>query len=205
MDTEQNNNDEELLRQIGIVKYPEQVEFCGGMMLKNNDTNIDFSNLNYGTSIFVDELNDNIVISDKIDCIITIENRANYIDYIYKQKKENELVIFHGGQYSQSKKKFFKLISKNMGLKCTWLHWGDIDYGGFSMLSRLRKEIKPNIKPYLMGVSELEKYEKYCADFNDEYAQKLEQLISYEELIDCVPCIEYMIKRKKRLEQEAFL
>lgn len=205
MDTEQNNDDEELLRQVGIVKYPEQFEFCGGLTLKKNNVNIDFSNLNYGTAIFADELDNNIIISDKIDRIITIENRANYIDYIYKQKKENELVIYHGGQYSKSKKSFFELVSKSMGQNCIWLHWGDIDYGGFSMLSRLRKEINANIKPYLMGVSQLERYEKYCADFNDEYAKKLKQLVSYEELADCVLCIEYMLKRNKRLEQEAFL
>lgn len=206
LDVEQDTKDEDLLRQIGIAKYPEQFEFCGSLLLKCEHNEIDFSDLRYGASIFRDEIEQNkLIVSESVECVLTIENRANYIDYIYNHKKENTLVIFHGGQYSQSKKKFFEMISQSISQKCIWLHWGDIDYGGFSMLARLRREINENIQPYRMGIAELEKYQQYCASFNDEYAEKLNQLLSHNELSDCYMCIRYMITNRKKLEQEAFL
>lgn len=206
LDVEQNTKDEDLLRQIGIVKYPEQFEFCGSVLMKFEHNEIDFSDLRYGVSIFRDEIEQNkLLVSENVERVLTIENRANYIDYIYNHKKETTLVIFHGGQYSQSKKKFFEMIFQSISPKCVWLHWGDIDYGGFSMLARLRREINENIQPYRMGLAELEKYQQYCASFNDEYAEKLKLLLSHNELSDCYMCIRYMITNRKKLEQEAFL
>ncbi|MDO4300079.1 MAG: DUF2220 family protein [Clostridia bacterium] len=206
LDVEQNTKDEDLLRQIGIAKYPEQFEFCGSLILKTEHNELDLSDLRYGGSIFHDEIEQNkVILTKNVECVITIENKANYIDYIYKQKNENTLVIFHGGQYSQSKKKFFEMISQSISQKCIWLHWGDIDYGGFTMLARLRREINGNIQPYRMGIAELKEHQQYCASFNDDYAERLKQLLSYNELSDCYMCIKYMIANRKKLEQEALI
>ncbi len=206
IDMGQDSKDEDLLRQAGILKYPEQIEFCGDLFLINEHSKMDFSCLKYGASIFADEINEyNIKIPQNVRCIITIENKANYIDYIYKCKNKDTLAVFHGGQYSQSKKIFFEKLSDSIGSECVWLHWGDIDYGGFNMLARLRREININIQPYCMGIPELDKYQQFCSSFNDEYAERLKTLLSYNELSDCYTCIDYMIKKKIRLEQEALL
>lgn len=206
LDTDEDATDEDLLRQVGIAKYPEQFEFCGDVSLIKGHNEVDFSDLQYGTAIFRDELvNGKLLIADHIQHVITIENRANYIDYIYRQKKENELILYHGGQYSASKRKFFEMISLAMPVGADWLHWGDIDYGGFSMLMRLRREIRRDVAAYRMGIDELKQYESLCADFNDEYAKKLEQLLFFDELLDCYDCIRFMLDTRKRLEQEALL
>lgn len=206
LDLEVDATDEDLLRQVGIVKYPEQFEFCGNILLRTTQADISFSNLNYGVSLFRDELTQrDFVIDHTVERIISIENRANFIDYIYRQRAENELVIYHGGQYSPAKKKFLQKIASAMSDGCTWLHWGDIDYGGFSMLARLRREINKNVKPYLMGMNELTQYEKLCCTISPEYTKKLKQLLAHEELSDCFPTLQYMISTKIKLEQEAFL
>lgn len=198
--------DEELLRQIGITKYPEQLEFCGSVILTNKQTRIDFSNLQYGSAIFHDELKEGAFdIPNTVRCVLSIENRANYIDYIYHHKKEDELVVYHGGQYSPSKRHFFQMISLAMPQTAEWFHWGDIDYGGFSMLLRLRQEIRSDVKAYRMGVHELTQYQNLCVIFDDGYAKKLEKLLQHTELQDCHDCIRFMLNKKHRLEQEAFL
>ncbi|GHU43809.1 hypothetical protein FACS1894111_10040 [Clostridia bacterium] len=221
------SKDEEVLRQVGIFKYPEQFEFCGNISLvferesadfapfKLDDENralaieketVDFASLHSGGSIYIaDLLRGNLVIAPDVKMVLTIENKANYIEYVRKFKKQEELVLYHGGHYSPSKKRFFLAVHKAMPRDCLWMHWGDIDFGGFSMLARLRCEVEATIKPYHMGVTDLMNYKHLTAGITEEYAKRLVQLMPKSELADCRDCLEYMLEHKVRLEQEAML
>jgi hypothetical protein len=206
LDSDEDTKDEDLLKQVGIVKYPEQFEFCGNATLSFEHSMVDFSCLHYGSSVCLPDLvRGNFVIAPEVDHILSIENRANYIDYIYKRKTDNELVIYHGGQYSPSKKKFLQEVAKAISVDCCWFHWGDIDYGGFSMLARLRREIKEDVTPYRMNEQELNKYDNLAAHITHIYSEKLKCLMLRPELKDCLECIDYMVKNGKKLEQEAML
>jgi len=206
LDSEEDAKDEDLLRQIGIVKYPEQFEFCGDVKLSCECGMADFSCLRYGGSVCLSDLiRGNFVIAPGVKRILSIENRANYIDYIYKHKADNELVIYHGGQYSPSKKKFFHAVAKATPTNCRWFHWGDIDYGGFSMLARLRREIAQDISAYRMNVQELKRYSNLTASVTRAYAEKVKSLRLRPELNDCKECLDYMVSNRKKLEQEAML
>lgn len=198
--------DEDILRQVGIVKYPEQFEFSGQVSLAIEDKVVDFAPLHFGGSISIsDLLRGNLVISPYVKRILSIENRANYIEYIQKSMADDELVLYHAGQYSPSKKHFFLAISEKMPEGCIWTHWGDIDYGGFSMLARLRREIRKEIKPFRMNTSELINYKHLTAPITEQYVEKLKLLTAKHELLDCYECIHYLIAHKIRLEQEAML
>jgi hypothetical protein len=206
LDSDEDAKDEDLLRQIGIVKYPEQFEFCGNATLSFEYSAVDFSCLRFGCSFCLPDLiRGTIHIASGMERIISIENRANYIDYIDKHKSDNELVIYHGGQYSPSKKKFLQAVARAMPSKCRWFHWGDIDYGGFSMLARLRREIEKNVIPYRMNKQELKKYDRLTAHVTPAYAEKLKRLMSYPELEDCQECLNYLATNGRKLEQEAML
>ena len=201
-----NSNDNDLLSMIGIVKYPEQLELCGNFYLYRTDKKYDFADLKTGVCIYSSDIDDfDLFIDKSIRKIITIENRANYFTYINQMKSSDELVVYHAGHYSPSKKKLLKSLNKAMSGNCIWLHWGDIDFGGFSMLKRLRQEININILPYRMNNEELVKFSSYTISFSDEYALKLKNLLDEEILFDCKACLEYMLKNKVRLEQEAML
>jgi hypothetical protein len=147
----------------------------------------------------------NISIHRDTKRILTIENKANYIEYIKSSKAEDELIIYHAGQYSPSKKLFFKVVSFAMPKGCVWFHWGDIDYGGFAMLARLRLEIDPAIRPFRMNIEELIRYRRLAADISDGYSKKLKELVLKPELQDCAECLDYMLANGIRLEQEAML
>ncbi|MDR1316486.1 MAG: DUF2220 domain-containing protein, partial [Spirochaetales bacterium] len=114
-------------------------------------------------------------------------------------------VIYHGGQFSPARGLFFKAIAAALPRSCPWYHWGDIDYGGFSMLARLRREIKPGVIPYRMNTEELIRHAVFAAPVTPPYLAKLQSLTRQKELSDCLPCLEYMITRQLRLEQEALL
>ncbi|MDR1900560.1 MAG: DUF2220 domain-containing protein [Treponema sp.] len=215
-------SDEELLRFAGITRYPEQFEFRGPLTLSfaavsnavGDDTvktdgvgtGVDFSPLIFGASVNSTDLKRGALsLPPDLTRILSIENRANYIDYIYRKKETRELVIYHGGQYSPARGLFFKALAAAMPEGCPWYHWGDIDYGGFSMLARLRREIKRGALPYRMDEAELRAYRTFTLRPPPAYLEKLKTLADREELADCAPCIAYMIKEGLRLEQEAML
>lgn len=124
--------DDQLLNIIGIVKYPEQFEFCGPLSLDFPDgKSLDFSNLSGGSTIYGQDMAAaQITLPTGVRCILSIENKANYFDYISKHRQPDELVIYHGGQYSPSKKIFLQEVA-HASEALPWYHWGDIDYGGF--------------------------------------------------------------------------
>jgi hypothetical protein len=206
LDCDDQATDEQLLSQIGIAKYPEQFEFCGPISLNFPDGNcLDFSNLSGGSTVYgQDVAAAQIAFSKGVRCILSIENKANYFDYISKHRKPDELVIYHGGQYSPSKKKLFCIVTA-ASAQIPWYHWGDIDYGGFSMLARLRREINSSIQPYRMNKQELITYGAFTTSFSPEYSQKLHELTARAELKDCSECLAYMLEHRARLEQEAML
>ncbi|MDP4093954.1 MAG: DUF2220 family protein [Bacillota bacterium] len=206
LDCDDDTRDEDILRQVGIVKYPEQFEFCGKVSLVIEAEVVDFSLLRFGSSISISDLaRGNLLISPYVKRILTIENRANYIEYIQKNMADDELVLYHAGQYSPSKKLFFLAIKEKIPEDCIWEHWGDIDYGGFSMLARLRREVLNEIKPFRMNTLELVKYKHLTASITVQYAEKLKSLITKHELHDCYDCLNYLIVNKVRLEQESML
>ena len=192
-------SDVELLRFIGISRYPEPLEMRGDIKVNGND----MKRFEKGFCLYSDELQHaRIELPMTLERIITIENRANFFAY---HAGEKELAVYHGGQYSPSKKELFIQIVRAMPEGCKWAHWGDIDFGGFSMLLRLRREIFADVRPYRMDREELIRYLDYTQPFGNEYAERLARLEEQELLKDCHECLEYMLEHRVRLEQEAML
>lgn len=98
LDCDDQTLDEQLLNLIGIVKYPEQFEFCGPLSLNFPDgKSLDFSNLKGGSTVYGHDMTAaQITLSKGVRCILSIENKANYFDYIGKHRPPDELVIYHG-------------------------------------------------------------------------------------------------------------
>lgn len=203
---EDEETDEAVLRQIGIAKYPEQFEFCGDISLITASGATHFGKLQYGTALFRGELEGGTFEFGKgVTEVLTIENRANYIQYIAHHRQAHQVVVYHGGQYSPAKKQFFLQLAKALDGCGQWCHWGDIDWGGFSMLSRLRREVATSVTPYRMGETELRQHTAHCTDFSNDYGMKLKELLRDPWLEDCDSVIEYMLENCCRLEQEALL
>jgi hypothetical protein len=210
---EDDSTDEELLAFAGIVRYPEHFEFRGPLTLRLGDSDgyddsesIDFSPLRYGASMStLDFARGRLELPAGLDRILSIENKANYTSHIRQNPGNTELAVYHGGQYSPSRGRFFRALAAAMPENCRWYHFGDIDYGGFSMLARLRREIHPAIRPFRMDKAELVKYAALTRPITPSYAAKLQTLAEHEELADCQPCLAYMAQNHVRLEQEALL
>jgi hypothetical protein len=212
-DFEDDATEEDMLRFIGIAKYPEYFEFRGPLVftIRDNPRNscnswTDFSPLAGGAALSAADLDRGaLTLPPDLERVISIENKANYFDYLARHNDERELVLYHGGQYSSARGRFFRAVSVAMPPACEWQHWGDIDYGGFSMLARLRREIRPGIIPYKMDVDTLTEHITAAVPAAPAYVERLKTLLAVPELADCRSVLEYMIEHKVRLEQEALL
>jgi hypothetical protein len=207
-DCDDDSSDEELLAFVGIARYPEVFEFRGPLRagFAGDPGGINFSPLRHGASLSSADFKQcRLELPSGIERILSIENKANYVSYIRENPGDTELVVYHGGQFSPARGAFFRALAAALPGGRPWLHWGDIDYGGFSMLARLRREIRPDAQPYRMDEGELAHRPALTLRITAEYAGRLQTLALREELADCLPCINYMIRNRVKLEQEAML
>lgn len=199
--------DDEILAQIGILQFPELIEFKGGLVGEVNGWSIDFSAFVYGASINSDTVRGLKIIGiGQVKKILFIENKANYIDFASKNADPTLMTVFHGGFYSPLKSLFLKKLSDaatNLGVD--FFHWSDIDLGGFLIFNRLKTNIIPGLKPYLMDVEALKSKMKHTVPINEKYMRKIERLLHDPGFAEFRSVMEYMLEYRIKLEQEAFL
>lgn len=218
--------DDELLRQRGIVCWPEIMEFCGAAVVELEDESVvDYSRLCWGAYINSETIRRirRVRLGD-IRRILSIENKANYIWYISERQKADELVLYHGGFYSPTKGDWFRSVATAAGLETesgrnpdgegnegrqsgspeiTWCHWSDIDLGGFRIFTQLRKSIVPYLQPYRMDVVTLESNRDACRLLpNKNYRRALEKLLDDPDYQVFHEAIRWMLCEGLCLEQE---
>lgn len=200
--------DQELLGEKGIVRWPEVMEFAGKIkvLMKNGDV-IDYGAQKYGAYI-----NSNTVKQVKettmegIRQIMFIENKANYIWYLSHEKKEEELVVFHGGCYSPVKGVWFQKIyegSRRGNENMRYYHWSDIDIGGFRIFRRLKESVIPELRPYKMDEATLMEFKDSALRIETpSYRERLKIMGEDPAYGEFGKVIEKMLEGKMRLEQE---
>lgn len=204
-------DDDELLREMGIVRWPEIMEFTGkaAVVLEDGDV-IDYSTQKYGAYINSDTVkNVGEVLLEGIQKIIFIENKANYIWYVSHEKAEDELAVYHGGCYSPVKGMWFTKLyegSKKAGGQVGYVHWSDIDVGGFHIFSRLKRHIIPELEPYRMDGETLEAYRGRGMEIQSvAYRAALQKMEQDDDFKEFWGVIHRMLDWGIRLEQEQII
>lgn len=189
----------EWLELVGIRTYPERFEIMG----EANLGELDLMKLRREIAFSPEDLSQ-LKLHQKPVSLLSVENKANFVSLCMKGPQPGQLILYHAGQYSPAKKRLLQTLQNQLPEGTTWRHWGDIDYGGFCMLRRLRREISPQIMPYHMDVETLEKYETKLVP-HETYLKKLKSLLDDPLLQDCRETISYMIDHAVILEQESIL
>lgn len=205
IDTSEMSNDE-LLRQVGLEKYPELFSLCGNIsLLFPGQPALSIRSFADGIQLSArDAAALQLRFSESVHTLLFVENKANY-HHSLRNRTEETAVIFHGGFFSPQRGAFFKKLCEAAGPDRRLLHWGDIDLGGFQMHARLRREIDPRFAQYRMDKSELESHTAQTLPFSEDYARKLELLLQDPVLSDAQETLIYMLSHRRRLEQEALL
>lgn len=199
--------DDEVLCSVGIVKAPELFDFCGNLTVNVRNQTFDFSPFIYGVTINSKTAAEMEIIDlVSVKRILFIENKANYLDYLNNKKKPDELIVYHGGFYSPVKGNFFrKLYQAGVNAGVEFYHWSDIDLGGFNIFVRLRENIIPQLRPYLMDEEAFTLKVHRGMSFDGRYALLLEELLKKPEYKIFHPVIKLMLQNRLRIEQEVYI
>lgn len=197
---------EQLLAEKGIVRYPEIFEFAGCISVIFDDgRSADFSTQTYGACINASmaERVTSVTFRD-VERVLFIENKSVYVWYLSKQRKDNELVLYHGHFVSPAKGMWFKCIAdeaERSGVRVGF--WGDIDFSGFRKFVRLKRNSCPSLEPYEMGVKTLQVFSKFVVPLdNEKEKEHLKNVLTDDDYYSFRHVINYMLENKVRLEQE---
>ena len=195
-----------LFSRLGIERFPELLEFAGNVtvVLKTGES-VDFSPLRDGASISAGTVlaASSFRIRDT-KRVLFIENRTNYWEAV-KVRRPTELIVYHGGVYSPVRGLFFSLLAegaKRQEESVSFLHWSDIDLGGFRIFVRLRRLI-PEAEPYRMDEETLLSCRSYWMEIKEErYRKELASLLADPAYAVFEDVIRRMLAENCRLEQE---
>lgn len=132
--------------------------------------------------------------------VITIENQTTF----FRWKENNGLIIYLGGYHNSVRRELLRMVYQEIP-DAKYLHFGDIDVGGFCIYRDLCEKTGIPFRTYHMGIRELETYENYTKKLTDNDRKGLRNLIEKEreEAGENLETLLYMQEKGVKLEQEA--
>lgn len=190
---------ENLLASCSIVKTPTYLCIKGNAAVSlgncEGEQKIDLSKIGGDIAFSTETLKEIASVRVFAERVVTIENLTAFHDY----KGENDFAIYLGGFHNSAKREFLKKVYRqNRGKE--YLHFGDIDAGGFYILEHLKRKTEIAFKPLNMDIATLEKYAAFAKPLTGEDRRRLSVLQknpNYAEIVS------YMLDHNCKLEQEA--
>lgn len=197
---------DEVLQEAGLFRSSDELLFTGSIAVEVNGQVIDFTPLKHGAAIGARTVKELTIADLKADTVITIENKASYREYC-SQMDGKTLAVYLAGFPGPMKKLFLKKLydygqKNNPPVK--FLHWGDIDLGGFRIFKCLNDEV-PALEPYLMDAGTLLANREHCQPLARGYCMKLKGLLEDEGYREFWDVIKAMLRGNLRLEQEGIV
>lgn len=185
---------ETLLADLNIIKNPGHIYFKGKGRLSVCGQVIDLSKINGDIAISSVMLKDIETIEVFGSTIITIENLTTFNAF----RCTDAFAIYLGGYHNTNRRNFIKKVyEQNRDKK--YLHFGDIDAGGFYILEHLRKLTGIHFIPYKMDFETLKDNLAFTKELTENDKKRLSQLLNSE----FKDTIRFMLDNNCKLEQEA--
>jgi hypothetical protein len=211
LDPEVLADDADLLRELGIEVTHDDVAFCGPVRFRfaGHSAVVDGRAFPHGLAIDAADAGAIEVVDLPISRILTIENKANYREYVRRERQSEELVVYLGGFASPGQRRFLRRLRafvETHGLPLPrFHHWGDLDYGGILILQHLRDTCWPEAEPWRMEPEMLDTYASLLEPLDDAYREKLRRLLENDKYRWAWPLVERLLEAGGTLEQEALL
>ena len=185
---------ETLLADLNLVRNPGHVYFKGQGKISLRGQVIDFSSMRGDLALSSDMLADIDNISVFGSAVVTIENLTTFNSF----SCNDSFAIYLGGYHNQCRRRFImKVHAQNPDKR--YLHFGDIDAGGFYILRHLRDMTGIRFMPYRMDVETLKANLKYTKPLTENDRKRLLALVDSE----FGETVSYMLEHNCKLEQEA--
>lgn len=134
---------------------------------------------------------------ERIKKVITIENLTTF----FRWNEKESMMIYLGGYHNTTRRRFLHLIYNKIP-DAEYLHFGDVDVGGFEIYEDLRCRTGIPFKRYLMDLQTLKTYEKYARELTENDRKRIREIINRKPELSYKDVLEYMQMRGIKLEQE---
>lgn len=132
--------------------------------------------------------------------VVTIENLTTFHYY----NDPDSIIIYLGGYHNSIKRKLLQKIN-SYNSKLSWLHMGDIDWGGFEIFIHLKKMTGIDFVPFNMGIDELLAHRNECVPITENDRRKLERLLQNPDAEIFYTTIQFILQNGFKLEQESLI
>lgn len=187
---------DEILLDYHISKEPQKICIKGNAVIHMLDKDVDISGFTEGIEIIVSDLANIESISILTSKFMTIENRTSYLRY----KNPDVVTLYLGGYANRYQRDFIKMVYKS-NPSLTYLHFGDIDAGGFLIHHNLCEITGVNFELFSMSVDEL-KNSTYQACLHKLTENDVLRLQTLKEMDTYAETIRFMLDNNVKLEQE---
>lgn len=193
----------QILAEYNIYHTPDYVYIKGEGELsfqKGRKTVVDLACLEQGIGISGADVK-NIIVSGrgKVKKVITVENLTTF----FRWQEENSLIIYLGGYHNSVRRELLSKVYQELP-EAEYLHFGDIDIGGFEIYRDLCEKTGIPFQTYHMGIWELKQYEGYTKKLTENDKKRLQVLMGKEWFRQkgIAQVLEYMEEKDMKLEQE---
>ena len=195
---------EEILAEYQIYRTPDYVYLKGeGILLLagRDEASVELPLLKQGIGISGADI-DGIQICGKghIKQVITIENLTTF----FRWEEAESLIIYLGGYHNSVRRQLLLRVYQQFP-DARYLHFGDIDVGGFRIYQDLCQKTQIPFQTYHMGIRELEIYGAYTRKLTDNDKKGLKLLIEKEQAGENLEVLLYMQEKGVKLEQESII
>lgn len=139
----------------------------------------------------------------RIPVILTIENLTTFHRWNLPEIDGRPVIcLYLGGYVNPIRRTFLKKIYQVFP-DAEYLHFGDIDCGGFRIWHHLAKSTEIPFKPFLMGPDVLRQYLTECRPLSDTDQKTLEKMLNDPAYSKVRPSLWAMRETGRKLEQES--
>ena len=198
--SKQNLREDELLDEIlliyHITREPQKLCIKGKAIINIGGTEVDISSFSEGVEFQASELKNIKSVKLMVPYFMTIENRTSYLRYA----KDDVVVFYLGGYANRYQRDFIKAVYMSNS-DANYLHFGDIDAGGFWIHHNLCEITGVNFELFSMSADELGngEFASCLHKLSDSDRSRLQELMRFKEYKQV---IEYMLNHNVKLEQE---
>lgn len=191
-----------ILAEYSIYNTPNYVYIKGSSgELRFHHSIIELSSLKQGFGISGEDL-----VSMKMEHlthikrIITIENLTTF----FRWSEEDSIIIYLGGYHNSSRRKLLQVIYEQLP-NAQYLHFGDIDVGGYEIYEDLCRKTDIPFQTYYMDLDTLKTYEKYAKTLTQNDKKRITALLTKHSDYSYMDVLKYMLNKNIKLEQECVL
>lgn len=138
-----------------------------------------------------------ILLDSNVTKVITVENLTSF----YSLNDKDAVIIYLAGFHNHTKHDLLLKIY-NKFPNAEYLHFSDIDAGGFLIFNNLVEKTMIPFKPYRMGIEELQGNLDKAKKLTENDKRRLNKMLMDERFVLFFNVIKFMLESNVKLEQE---